>query len=302
VGCYDASSGREIWAVDLKERFGSRNITWATSECVLVDGSRVIVTAGGAKALMAALDLKNGDTVWTTPPLILGPSIAPSQERVSDPSGEADPPGYSSPILFELGGRRMIAGVSQRHVFGVGADTGQLLWTRPLRTRHFVVAMTPLLVGDSVFMTAPHTDDARLYRLLASANGVTTEEVWSTKLDTCHGGVILLRDALYGSWYGKKGWACVDAKTGAVRYESNALAKGSVLYADNRLYVLSEEGEMALLEPTESAFEFRGRFRFVSERKTDAWTHPVILDGRLYLRHQDTLSCYDIRAASDSAK
>ena len=298
VACYDAGSGRELWAVNLQERFGSRKITWATSECVLVEGSRVFVTAGGTKALMAALDLKTGDTVWTTPSLVLGPSPSPSQQRVSEPAGECDPPSYSSPILFDLGGRRHLVGCSQRHVFGVDASTGELLWTRPLRTRYLVVAMTPVLIGAGIFVTAPDTEDARLYRIRDSQGepGVEIEEAWRTKLDTCHGGVVLVGDALYGSWYRPgKGWACLDAKTGEVRYESNALAKGSVLYADNRLYVLSEEGEMALLRPTASSFDFQGRFRLVPERRNDVWTHPVIDGGRLYLRYHETLWCFDVR-------
>jgi hypothetical protein len=87
----------------------------------------------------------------------------------------------------------------------------------------------------------------------------------------------------------------VDAKTGSVRYENNILAKGSVLYADERLYVLSEEGEMALLRPRESDFKFEGKFRLVPGKKTDVWTHPVIHDGRLYLRYHGELFCYDIR-------
>jgi outer membrane protein assembly factor BamB len=296
IACYEEATGRELWAVDLQDRFGSRKITWATSECVLVDGQRVIVTVGGSKALVAALDLGTGKTVWTTPSLLLGPAPSPAQQRVKEPAGEADPPSYTSPILFTLGGRRHLVGCSQRHVFGVDPDSGRLLWTRPLQTRYHVVAMTPVLVDDAVFMTAPDTEDARLYRLNVAADSVDVAEVWSTKLDTCHGGVVRLGDALYGSWYrAGKGWACLDAKTGAVRYQTDALAKGSILYADKRLYVLSEEGEMALLRPTESAFEFEGKFRLVPERKNDVWTHPVILDGRLYLRYHDTLFCYDIR-------
>lgn len=299
LACFEAGSGRELWAADLRERFGSRKTTWAVSECVLVDGSRVIVTVGGTKALLAALDLKTGDTVWTTPPLILGASPSPSQQRVSQPAGEADPPSYASPILFQFGGRRHIVGCSQRHIFGVDADSGKLLWTRPLQTRYLVVAMTPVLVGDAIFVTAPDSEDARLYRLRNSEEGVEVEEVWATKLDTCHGGVVRRGDALYAAWYRKgKGWACLDARTGAVRFQTEALAKGSVLYADHRLYALSEEGEMALLRPTESAFEFEGRFRLVPDRQSDVWTHPVILDGRLYLRYHDILSCFDIRSGA----
>jgi outer membrane protein assembly factor BamB len=302
VACFAAETGRELWAVDLRERFGSRKTTWATSECLLVDGQRVFVIVGGTAALMAALDLQTGEPQWVTPALALGRSPSPSQQRASEPPGEVDPPSYASPILFSLGGRRHLVGCSQRHVFGVDADSGQLLWTRPLVTRHLVVAMTPVLVGDGVFVTAPHTEDSRLYRIKDNAGKVDVEEVWSTDLDTCHGGVVLVGDALYGSWYSKRGWACLDAGTGKLRYETRTLAKGSVLYADNRLYVLSEEGEMALLRPTATAFEFAGQFRLVPERKSDVWTHPVIHDGRLYLRYHDRLSCYDVHAPKDSVR
>jgi len=107
----------------------------------------------------------------------------------------------------------------------------------------------------------------------------------------------LVNDALYGSWYRRaKGWACLDARTGKLRYQLKDLAKGSVLFADRRLYCLSEEGDMALLKPTPQGFEYAGRFRLVPERQSDVWTHPVIWEGRLYLRYHETLFCYDIRA------
>jgi hypothetical protein len=102
---------------------------------------------------------------------------------------------------------------------------------------------------------------------------------------------------LYGAWYRKqKGWAAIDVSTGAVRYSMEKMAKGSLIYADERLYCLSEEGEMALLRPLPDGFEIAGRFRLVPGRVNDAWTHPVILDRRLYLRYHDELYCYDIGA------
>jgi hypothetical protein len=104
----------------------------------------------------------------------------------------------------------------------------------------------------------------------------------------------------YGSWYRhrSKGWAAVDADTGAVRYENNTLAKGSVLYADHRLYCLCEDGEMVLLQPAPDTFNVAGRFRLTAERRHDVWAHPVILAGRLYLREQETLYCFDVKAGS----
>jgi outer membrane protein assembly factor BamB len=299
VVCLDANSGEELWAAELFERFGGRNITWALSEGLLVDGLRLIVTVGGTQALMAALDKKTGETIWTTEPLRLGTTDDPAHQRLAEPAGEIDNASYASPILFQLGARRHIVTCSLRHVFGVDADTGNLLWTRPLPTRYSVIGMTPVLVDDAIFITAPDGDGGSLFRIHDESGGVRIEKVWSTELDNCHGGVVRVGDALYGAWYRRKGWVRLDARTGAVRYELPDLAIGSVLYADGRLYCLSQEGEMALLEPTADAFDIAGRFNLISERKRDVWTHPVILDGRLYLRYHDTLFCYDIRDSSN---
>jgi pimeloyl-ACP methyl ester carboxylesterase len=138
VCCLDASTGKEIWALEMFEHFGGKTPTWATSENLLVDGPRVIVTPGGSRALMAS-------------------------------SGALDNCGYASPILIQSCQRRMILNCSVRHAFGVDADTGQLLWTRPLPTRYSVIAATPVLVEDAVFVTAPDTNDGgKLFRIRAS--------------------------------------------------------------------------------------------------------------------------------------
>ncbi len=290
VACFDAASGRELWSLSLVERFGGRVNTWAYSECLLVDGTNLIVTPGGTQALAAALDIKTGQTVWKTEPLLMGGT----DEQVGTP----DRPSYASPILVQFGPTRMIVDCSQRHVFAVDAVNGRLLWNRPLRTRYSVIAATPLLVNNAIFATAPDTDDARLYALLPGDNGVSVQELWSTTLDTCHGCTLYLptHDAIFGSWYRlHKGLACLDPANGKVRYRSDAMAKGSAIFADNRLYYLSEEGDMALLELTASAFEFKGRFRLVPERQSDVWAHPVLLDGKLYLRCHENLFCYDVK-------
>jgi outer membrane protein assembly factor BamB len=298
VACFDAKDGRELWSVNLVDRFGGKVIHWGFSECVLVDGARVIVTAGGTQALMAALDKHTGDTVWSSEPLLLGKNDGGAHERIDGPETEADNASYASPILMKIGERRQLVNCSLRHVFGVDADNGKLLWTRPLPTRYNVIAATPVLVGrDAVFVTAPDGQGGSLYRIHNSGAEVRVETVWKTELDTCQGGLVYADGTLFGSRYrARKEWAGLDARTGEVRHTLKDFAKGSVLYADGRLYCLSEEGEVALLKPVPDAFNVVGRFRLVPERKSDAWTHPVIADGRLYLRYQETLYCYDVRA------
>jgi len=297
VACLNATNGAELWSVDLVERFGAKVIHWGLSENLLVDGARVILTPGGSKALIVALDKKTGETVWASEPLRLGESKPPAHERVTKPAGETDGASYASPILFRLGERRVIVNCSLRHVFGADADTGQLLWSRPLITRYSVIATTPVQLEDGVFVTAPDGDGGRFYRLHPDGKGLRVEEGWRTELDSCQGGVVYANGALYSAMYHpRKQWVCLDAQNGEVRFRLNDLAKGPLLYADKRLYCLSEEGEVALLNPTATEFKVEGRFSLVPERKSDAWTHPVISTGRLYLRYHETLFCFDVQA------
>lgn len=297
LACLNAADGRELWAVNVLERFDGKNITWALSENVLVDGDHVIVTPGGSRALMAALDKRTGETIWTTEPLRLGPLDNPAMQRLAEPAGEVDSASYGSSILIQWGGHRIIVGCSMRHLVCVNADNGRLLWTRPFPTRYLVIPATPLLVGDSVFVTAPDTDAGGLYRLRRTGSGLDADRVWHTDLDTCHGGWALVDNLVFGAWYRtERGWAAIGVTTGAVHWRWRDIAKGSVMWADERLYCLGEDGNVVLLRVTQAGPEVKGRFRLVQQRVNDAWTHPVVHDGRLYLRFHENLFCYNVRA------
>ena len=189
IGCFDAATGRELWAANMLDRFDGKVPRWGIGENLLVDGKVVIVTPGGTRALMAALDKTTGATIWSTEPLRLGVAPSAAHERLGRSEGEIDNCGYGSPLLISLGKRRMIVSCSQRHAFGVDADTGRLLWTRPFPTRYLVIAATPVLVGDAVFVTAPDTEDGgKLFRIEGQNGNVSVQTAWTTSLDTCHGG------------------------------------------------------------------------------------------------------------------
>jgi outer membrane protein assembly factor BamB len=285
--CLDARDGKELWSLNVLERFGGQNITWGLSECLLVDDQAVYVTTGGADALLVALDKQSGEVRWKSPPL----RDAAGDNTIENAS-------YASPILVRFADRRLLIGCSLRYLYCADADTGAMQWTRRFPTSYSVIAAMPALVGDSVFMTAPHGKGGRLFQLQrprAPDASIDVVERWSTPLDTLQGGVVPVRGKLIGAYYpGRKGWAAIDAKTGAVVYDAPQLIKGAALYADERVYALCEDGWMLLLEPTEEEFKVHGRFR-VTEAANDAWAHPVIHRGRLYLRYHDALHCYDIR-------
>ena len=278
LACYDAANGNEIWAIDILKRFNAENITWAISECLLIDESRIIVTPGGKKALMAALDKTTGETVWTTPPM--------KDEQAS----------YSSPILFAHAGRRLIANCSSRHGFGVDADTGELLWTVPMSNRYHVNSATPIYGPGGVFYVTSYAEDGRLYRLEPEGAGIVARHAWTVPIDTVTGSGVLVDGVLYAAGYQKaKWWFAFDWDTGKTIYEHKDLTTGAAIHADHRLYVQDERGNVALLKPTPDGLETTGKFLLTDRRPRDAWAHPVLLDGRLYLRYHDTLWCYDVK-------
>jgi len=278
VVCLDPASGKEIWAVNILERFDAKNITWALSECLLVDGQNLIVTPGGKKALMAALDKRDGRTVWITEPL--------GDDRTS----------HSSPILLRYAGRRLITNCSSAHGFGVDADTGKLLWTVPLKNPHGVNASTPIYGSGSVYYVTPYAEMGRAYRLVTEGQTLTAEHIWTSGLDTVTGAAVLVDGVLYSAGYREsKWWFGVDWQTGETKYELKDFTTGAAIYADGRLYCLDEKGSAGLLKPGPDGLQIVGRFELVAKKVRDAWTHPVLHEGRLYLRYHDTLFCYDVK-------
>lgn len=276
VVCLDAATGAEVWSCNLCERFQTSNITWAFAECLLVDGPKLLVTPGGGKALMAALDKTNGKTVWTTAPL-----------------GE-EPTGYASPLLFRHGGRRIVANCSAEHGFGVDAASGKLLWTVPLKNRYGVNITTPVYGDGRIFYVTAY-DLGACYQLHPQGDGLTAQKAWNTTLDTCTGAVLLLNGRLYGSGYEKhRSWLCLDWKTGELQYEFKNIGVGSGIFADGRFYCLGQNGHVAMLKPASDKMETISEFDIPIEKRRDAWAHPVLLHGRLYLRYHDSLWCYDV--------
>ena len=276
VVCLDAASGAELWAVNILERFEGKNITWALSECLLVDGDRVVVTPGGRKALMAALDKRTGRTVWATPPL--------GDDKTS----------HCSPILFRYGGRRLISNTSSAHGFGVDADTGELLWTVPLKSPYGTNVATPIYDSGRVFYMTPYTELGKQYRLLVGPKNTTAEHVWTAPIDAVTGAAVLVDGTLFAARYRQdKWWFAFDWQTGRIKHELKDLTTGAAIYADGHLYCLDERGNVALVEP--EGLKIVSRFPLVTGRVRDAWAHPVLLDARLYLRYHDTLFCYDVK-------
>lgn len=279
IVCLEPDAGRKIWSLNILERFNGRNITWALAESLLIDGSNVICTPGGETVGIAALDKETGQTVWTC-------------------KGINDKPGYSSPIAFEYKGLRQIVVLMAKSVVGVNADNGRLLWRVEHVTPFDENINTPIFHNGCVFICS-RTKGSRLFRLNVDGERASVEEVWKSELlESQHGGIILLDGYLYGSSRTSSlgPWVCLDFKTGKRMYAQPGIGTGSLTYADGLIYALNQRGTVALVRTTPHAFQVISKFSLPKGGEGPTWAHPVVCNGRLYIRHGSSLYCYDIKA------
>ena len=213
---------------------------------------------------------------------------------------------YSSAIAIEFGGQRQYVQLLAMTVAGISAKDGKLLWRydKPANGMRINIS-TPIYSDGQVFASSAYGAGGGLARLSTNAAGeFSAEQVWFSKsMENHHGGVILHDGALFGANGGNGGGylACLDLKTGEVLWneadrEKRRVTKGSVAFADDRIYYRTEEGPIVLIEPSRKEYLERGRFDQPERTDKPAWAHPVIANGKLYIRDQDTLYCYDVKA------
>lgn len=281
VVCLDAATGKQQWAVEVLKRFGAKLPLFGMSECLLIDASNVIVTPGGPKAMIAALDKKTGKTVWTG-------TAPPEATEVA---------GYSSPILLTLGGRRQIIATTSFRTFAADAETGKVLWTAGLKLTKNATSTIPVLCGDSVFITNTSVDEQSSHMLRISPSNDKADKAWTLPLRNLCASGIYVDGNLYVSAARKlKGYLCLDPKTGKTRFSLPGPLTAAGIWADGKLYLQSDDGKVLMLKPTADGFKTLGAFPVVPPvKKKDVWAHPVLCNGRLYLRYHDTLFCYDVK-------
>jgi outer membrane protein assembly factor BamB len=276
--CLQRADGRELWRKSLTADFGGDVPQWGYTESPLVDGDRVVVTPGGGAGAIVALDLISGDEQW----------------RAKDVTDGAQ---YSSVIAADHNGTRQYIQLFMNTLAGVEADTGKLLWKTEFPGRTAVIP-TPIFHDRHVYVTAGYGVGCKLIRL---DPGHEVVEVYSNNvMVNHHGGVVLIDGHLYGHSDGG-GWTCQNFLSGErVWAEGDAVRKGAVHAAGGMLYCLDEtNGDVVLAEASPDGWNERGRFQISPQtelRKPSGriWTHPVVSNGRLYLRDQELVYCYDV--------
>ncbi len=285
VVAYRAADGRELWRKNLNGDFGGKMMSgWGNSESLVIDGANVICTPGGGGGTLMALNKKTGETVWR------------SKEFT-------DKAAYTSPVIADFGGVHQGVVYTDNSVAGISLADGKLLWRadRPGKT---AVIPTPVVKVDDantahVYVTSGYGIGCDLFKITAAGGKFTAAPVYTgnkTMVDH-HGGVILLDGLIYGH-SDQGGWTCQDMLTGKAKWaDSKILGKGTISYADGRFYLRDEKnGVIVLLEANGDKHEERGRFQQPDRSRKSAWPHIVIANGKMYIRDQGVLLCYDVKA------
>lgn len=277
VFCYDGNSGDLIWSVDLLRKFNAKNIEWGMTESLLVDGNTIFCTPGGAKNNVVALNRFTGETIWTS-------------------TGNRQLSAYCSPILVEHNNTSLIVTMTAESIIGLDADTGEFYWSIEQQQSNKIHANTPVYHDGKILCasSSARSSHGGTVQIQLSNDGKKAEVLWRReKIANLMGGFILNDGFVFGSLYNRSDWYCLNWKTGETEYISKALGSGVIIYADGLFYCYSQRGEIALVNADNNGFKVISSFD-VPLGTNQHWAHPVIDDGKLYVRHGNALMAYDI--------
>ena len=288
--CLKAKDGEKVWSKSYTKDFEGKVQMWGYAESVLVDGDRVVCTPCSDRHAMVALEADTGKTVWSC------------SVKSAGSSG-----GYSSATKMTVGKTEMYVTLLGKSggVVGVDAKTGKQLWSYNKMMNGTANIPTPVVKDDLVWCSTGYQDGgSALLKIKEDGGTFTAEELKyypSKELQNHHGGMVLVGDYVYfGNAHNNGHPACVEMKTGEIKWKQTKDAgggarSGCVVYADGMLYYRYENGKMALVKASPEKFEEAGSFDIPEKSGKASWQHPVVANGKLYIRDQDKLHCFDVK-------
>lgn len=293
--CLETATGKEVWSRSLPADFAGKMMDiegtdWKFSESPLVDGDRVLVTPGSSAAAIVALDKKTGKELWRAAAALVGEKGA---------NGAA----YSSIVISHGAGVKQYVQLVGRGLIGVDAASGKLLWSYNRVANNVANIPTPLIDGDLVFASSGYGTGAALLKLEKQGDGVAARELYfleANAFQNHHGNMILHDGHVYAGSGHNKGFPISlrlsdgQAAWGPIRNEGQGSA--AVAFAEGRVYMRYQNGLMVLIEASPAGYREKGSFK-IPDVSNPSWSHPVVAGGKLYLREQDNLFCYDLGAA-----
>ena len=276
LSCLAAASGRTLWHVNLVADFEGTLRGSGYCESPLVVGNRVIITPGGKKGTLLALDKLTGQELW----------------RSRELTEAAD---YASAISAEIRGAGQVIQFARESVFGVAVADGKLLWRYREPASAHANCCTPIVEGDLVLASSGYGTGAGLAQIVAANGQYRAEDVYFQRRFGCHyGGLVKVGRHVYSNADGPL--VCMEFETGRICWKARSVGKGSLLAADGMLFVLSEGHELALVEANPRRYVERGRFKSATNKHA-VLSHPALAKGQLFVREQGTLTAYEVREA-----
>jgi outer membrane protein assembly factor BamB len=277
LACFEVD-GREVWRVTM-ESLGGKVPNWGFTESVLIDGDKLLCTPGGPQGAVAALDKRDGNIIWRSAEL-------------------TEFAHYSSIVRGEFHGKPQYVQLLEKRLVGLSPEDGKLLW-QVAWPGNVAVIPTPLVRANHVFATSGYGAGCMLVKVSAQNEAKKVYE--NKRMKNQHGGVINVGRFMYG-FSDDVGWLCMDLRNGDMKWrERDALGKGAIGYADGRLYCVDQqEGNVVLIDASPQGWTERGRFTLAPQSGSRSprggiWVHPVVVDGKLFLRDQEYLYCYDVK-------
>ena len=272
--CFDQKTLDLVWKKDIQKDFEAKNIKWGINESPLIINEKIILTPGGKKHNVVALNKNNGALIWSC-------------------EGEGDLSAYCSPLYIGDQEVPLIATMTADHILGIDAATGKKLWSYENKNRWSVHANTPIYGDNMLLFTSGYGKGSMMFRL--KNGGRSIEKVWElADIDSRIGAMVKIGNYVYGSGDAHKYWFCVDWKTGEIKYQDKTIATGVTIAADGMLYCYSDKGEMALVKVNSEKFDLVSQFK-ITMGTDQHWAHPVIYQGVLYVRHGNTLMAYKVK-------
>ena len=284
VVCVDAISGKLIWTMDANTNFKGEPHKWGIAESVAISDKAVFYVTGGEETSVIALNKTDGKLLWKTKSL--GGTRA-----------------YASSVVIEKAGLRLLLAQTANDLMAVNVENGEIVWSFNLIQYHTGESgkggntNTPLFYNDEIFVTSGYDHPAIMLSLAADGRSVLLK--WTNPdFDNHIGGVVKVGDYIFGSnWLNntKGNWMCVNWNSGKTMYETTWFNKGPIISADGMLYCYEEKsGNLALVKPNPEKFEVVSSFK-VEKGTGPHWAHPTIYDGKLLVRHGESLMVYNLK-------
>lgn len=273
--CLNAFTGEEIWHLNIFDKFQGQKVKWGYTESPLIYGEKIFFTPGGLHKNVVALNKKDGSEIWT-----------------SDIDSTIN--AYCSPVIINHKNRDVLLLNTRDYILLLNPENGEVLIRHPLTNSHFNHALAPLYEDGKLFYSSGYGEGATLFR-------INDEEA---KLDTLYSnpdfdcklsGMINYKGTVFGTSDQRKMWMGVDIDSGETVFTSRELKPGSLILADDKFFLYSDVGEVALAIPSEAGLNIVSRFQIPAGRVSMAFAHPVLYDGILYIRYNNDLWLYSVK-------